>query len=732
MRGSGEDYKMRVMAVCGFSFTLACIICLNIGLTFSIILAAVCLLICAILAVLHKRFSDRSIITALFCIMFAGIMCSICLKYSVEPAKKLDNKTVYIEAVSVELPEIHDGYAEYVFETENIDKKEQNVKFKAYFSEDIGAEPYDKISGNFKFRLNENSRTFDWAEGVMLTAYSGEYKIEKADDKPLRYSLLMFRKLLKDGVYDNADSDTASLITALTLGDKSGLRSDTLSDFRALGISHIASVSGMHVAVISLALTYLLMLFGVSYKKRIIISAVAVIMYLFTVGFVFSAVRSGIMIIIVLLSKFIRRDADPINSLGLACFALTVFNPYTALNIGFLLSATATLGMILTFPVSQKIIRKILPFENRFCSTVRSLLIPLFQSIAAMIFTLPVIYISFGTLSLVSPIANLICDPIATVLICMSMLLVATLFLPFVPSIIGYLCSFPAKALYSVSGKMADLFGSAVGIASESFGIWIAVCLAVFAVCSFVIAYHSESRAKILKIGAFLCAVSLAITSVGSYVLNKDVTEMRLLCSDKGVCAAFKKNNEMVVCGIPKDTAYDLQSHISKSGARSVRAAVFPALSNDYYKYASYIRTINAEVSIAPKNSDKFYELPNAKAAVGKFSDLMNNTCFEFKAESLKVTVGNTSVLFLSKNSVISALDKDFLTCDIVIMPPTPPSGTDRIKAKAAFVCFDEKNSVPVRRTAAICSEKVYSAENGIDLTVRINKDGKYTVLIDK
>lgn len=723
---------MRVMAVCGFSFTLTCIICLNIGLNFSLILAAVCFIIFAILAVLHKRFSDRSILTALFCVMLAGIVCSVCLKYSVEPAKTLDNKTAYIEAVLIELPEIRDGYAEYVFETENIDKKEQRIKLKAYFYEDIGAEPYDKISGNFKFKLNENGKTYDWADGVMLTAYADEYKIENTDDKPLRYGLLMFRKALKNGVYDNADSDTAALITALTLGDKSGLRSDAVSDFRALGISHIASVSGMHISVISLALTYLLTLFGVSYKKRIVISAAAVIMYLFAVGFVFSAVRSGIMIIIVLLSKFIRRDADPINSLGLACLALTTLNPYTALNTGFLLSVTATLGMILTFPASQKIIKKFLPFENLLCSTVRSLLIPLFQSIAAMIFTLPIVYVSFGTLSLVSPISNLISAPIATVLICMGMLLIVTLFMPFVPSVIGYLCSFPAKALYSVSGGIAELFGSAIGIASESFGIWIAVCLTVFAVCSFVIAYHSESRAKIIKIGAFLCAVSLAITSIGSYVLNKDVTEMRLFCSDKGVCAAFKKNNEMVVCGIPKDTAYDLQSYISKSGARSVRAAVFPALSNDYYKFASYIRAINAEVCIAPKNSDKFYELPNAKAAVGKFSDLINNTCFEFKAESLRVTVGDTSVLFLSKNSVISALDKDFLTCDIVIMPPDPPSGTDRIKAEAAFVCFDEKIAEPVRRTAAICSDKVYSAENGNDLTVRINRDSKYTVVIDK
>ena len=52
--------------------------------------------------------------------------------------------------------------------------------------------------------------------------------------------------------------ETGGLVKALTLGDRGGLSAETRSDFAAVGMSHVLSISGLHVGMLSYAVFLLL------------------------------------------------------------------------------------------------------------------------------------------------------------------------------------------------------------------------------------------------------------------------------------------------------------------------------------------------------------------------------------------------------------------------------------------------------------------------------------------
>ena len=67
-------------------------------------------------------------------------------------------------------------------------------------------------------------------------------------------------------------------------------------------------------------------------------------------GFPASAVRAGIMSILYFLGLAVGRESDSLNSLGFALLVMTAGNPYAVNDVGLLLSACATLGLLLLGP----------------------------------------------------------------------------------------------------------------------------------------------------------------------------------------------------------------------------------------------------------------------------------------------------------------------------------------------------------------------------------------------
>ena len=66
--------------------------------------------------------------------------------------------------------------------------------------------------------------------------------------------------------------------------------------------------------------------------------------------------RAGIMQILWLTAYFVNREADPVNSLFIACGLILLVNPFSIADIGLWLSFFATLGLILLGTPMQRFI----------------------------------------------------------------------------------------------------------------------------------------------------------------------------------------------------------------------------------------------------------------------------------------------------------------------------------------------------------------------------------------
>ena len=710
----------RIMAILGFGLIISCIILLNLSVNFSIVVLVSCISAVLLCLICKKIYFNEHIVMVLITVSIASILCINVNYNTLAPATQLDGQTVQVVAKLVDNPEINKDYVRYTFETTKINNNDENLKFHSYFSEPIKIEPYDQIIGEFSFKLNENSKQFNWADGIMLIGSCYEYTTKICDDKPFHSLILQYRSMIKNSVFEHTDYKTAGIINSLILNDNTDIDANLKNNFRELGLSHAMSVSGMHVSVVSMAILSMLTILKVSYYKRHILCILFVIAYLFAVGFVYSAVRSGVMIIIILISKTIHYFSDTTNSLGLSCAIIVIINPYTAINTGFLLSVCATFGMIVLYmPIMRFILGSFKPFSKA-RKIANAILTPILQSICAVIFTLPVVFATFGTISIVSPIANLICAGLFEVIICGGLLLITTSWIPFVSDFIGSIIKYPCLALEKIVEFMADIFDALIDINTVEIGLWIAGCLILFAICNILFSKFELNHRRIYFITSILCIVSIIPISLTSYYFNKDVTTITVADCQNGVSVIIEDENSTVLCGLPETADYSVTNYFQTHTMQDKSVAIFPTIDDNYYKNTAYLlRKLNFDTVYAVNNNDKFYELPNSRQVSNGVYSISDNITAEFKTGTVKITVGTTELLFLSESSNIDGFTKEYCSCDVAIVSNKLPKKIENIDARFGIISAKYTDSMRILSDFAKSSDEIYFTAGKGDIQIK-------------
>ncbi len=206
--------------------------------------------------------------------------------------------------------------------------------------------------------------------------------------------------------------ESGALASAILLGDRSGISPILKRDMSRLGILHLLAISGMHFTVLFIGVERVLRRFKVEKHVRLGLVALASIFYLGLTGFSASILRAGFMLLMMILSFFLRTHHDTVTSLGLSAFLICLFSPYTVYHVGFWLSVLATFGILALM-------------EKRGDDRERTVRLPLLRYVldsvtvttAALLMTAPLTAFSFGTLPLLTPLANLALGPPVTLLL---------------------------------------------------------------------------------------------------------------------------------------------------------------------------------------------------------------------------------------------------------------------------------------------------------------------------
>jgi competence protein ComEC len=214
--------------------------------------------------------------------------------------------------------------------------------------------------------------------------------------------------------------DESAIVRGMVIGDRSRISEETEEDFQRSGITHILAISGMHVAVLSAAVYFLLRSLAVPLMARNPATIALVWLYVIVAGAPPSAVRAAVVATLVLAAPLLGRQISPLHFLTTMLAFVLAYNPQLVYNVGFQLSVTAVFGILLLRKLFVKMFERTLLRPFRKPNEVLSNLLAV--SLAAQISTAPIIAASFGLVSVVGLATNLVAVPLAGPILALGMM----------------------------------------------------------------------------------------------------------------------------------------------------------------------------------------------------------------------------------------------------------------------------------------------------------------------
>ena len=416
----------------------------------------------------------------LSCIFFGAYHFS-----KLNPATKLDNTITGISGKIITTPQDTAYGTKFVLKTDKIGNDNKTTKIQILLNNEsnIDLKLYDYISlPNAKLEIIRNEYNKPDAnsisDDIILETQTKYYNYLWDSERTPYYYCLRFKEIVTEQINAYLPEYNAGLLLGMLFGDKAELDSDITNDFRATGISHLLAVSGLHTSTWCAYIILFLKLFKVKEKIRNIFCILFLVLLCIVSAFTPSVMRASIMMAVVLLAPFFNERQDPLNSLGFSVTVLTLNNPYIITSASFLLSVSATLGVLSSLSLYHKFRYTLLKIKNKPIRKITEYFSSsLLTTTFAGIFTLPFSAYFFSVFSTVSPLTNILCvkpafwclisGVIATAvsftpqnipqLIAISVFKLSTLFADFVTGVANALekfsfCTLPIHKEYFLSG----------------------------------------------------------------------------------------------------------------------------------------------------------------------------------------------------------------------------------------------------------------------------------------
>ncbi|MBA2685362.1 MAG: DNA internalization-related competence protein ComEC/Rec2 [Gemmatimonadaceae bacterium] len=243
---------------------------------------------------------------------------------------------------------------------------------------------------------------------VFLTARG--LKIAHARISPLgsRDALLLARAGIGARI-DTLFRKDAPLVRALLIADERAVDPAVKDRFAVSGIVHMLSISGLHVAIIAMAVELLCRMVRLRPATASIATLVITALYIAVIGLPAPAVRSGVMLGVRSLCRMLQRPTSPWAALALGA-AVPLVSPATVLDLGYQLSVLGMAGLVASGALGKRVI------PATWSGTRGSLARALLTSCVACCASAPLVAWTFGRISLVAPITNILATPVVAVL----------------------------------------------------------------------------------------------------------------------------------------------------------------------------------------------------------------------------------------------------------------------------------------------------------------------------
>ncbi len=511
-----------------------------------------------------------------FVIASAMIMCTLLISYvyyDVYAAKYSSLDTGHIRAVVTEVESCTAYNTVYVVRLESCGGEPSRAKGLLYTETALALALGDIIEAEVDFcELDEFHESYDTprtallADGYVFTCQTaGAVEVVGSKDLPD----IWFTRLRDDfsarmSLY--LDRNAVALSDALLLGERGGL-GRVHRAFTYIGITHILALSGLHIAILSGGLTRLLERLGFGKKPQTAAVFIFLLFYVSLTGFLMSAVRAAIMLMLTFAASVISSGSDRVTALFAACGLIVFTCPAAVFDVSLQLSFFATLGVLLMSESSAKLFDDVQEksWRHILLRYPSKLIRGIFVSLGATMFILPLQWLYFGELSLLSIPATIIIS-----IICEALLLVLPVHLIF--SLTGFhfisrRLGFIVTALARLCSDTAEYLASFPSLISLHYPFAFPIIILTVCVIVWMMAKNFSSWLwALIPFGAASAVFLFGVTAYNAAYYERATIDY--MSDSSGDIVAAVSERQAIIIDVTdgsRGLMYDARQHLSES-----------------------------------------------------------------------------------------------------------------------------------------------------------------------
>ncbi len=341
---------------------------------------------------------------------------------------------------------------------------------------------------------------FLFNKGIQYREHVAVNEVEKLGNDPtlMTWSFNLRQRLQHNVLNSRLEPATQALVIAMLLGNDDFIDRQMREEFSLSGVAHVLALSGLHVAIITVLIWFLL--FPLDYVRgkrlRLLLTMLLLVVYAFLTGLSPSVIRSTVMIGFVFMSMIFYRKSSPLNSLAAAALLILVFSPNSLYGVGFQLSFITVAALLIFYKMFD-----VKAPQNKILNYIYA---GLLTSLVAMVSTIILTAYYFNTVSLLSVVANVVIMPIVPLF--MGGGAVALVLMTMGGEIV---------MLDKVLDWMTSVMNSSIGWFSSSplssnniYVTWVAV-IVYYAVLVLIVMWIKQRNAKWLLVACGLVAVGI-------------------------------------------------------------------------------------------------------------------------------------------------------------------------------------------------------------------------------
>jgi len=229
--------------------------------------------------------------------------------------------------------------------------------------------------------------------------------LQSGGENPLLRWLFGIRETLAAAIRHSLPAPEAALAIGIALGLKTPELRQRIDQFTRTGTIHLIVTSGLKVTVVGSIIAGVVRWLPLWLQQGIILLGIAT--YVIISGMGPAAIRAGIMGAILVIGQGLGRDYDVFSALAATAFIMSAISPDIIWDVGFQLSTVGTFGIAILAPRLHAPLLRLchyLPAGPVIAEVLAA-------TAAAQIATLPIVALSFGIISTISLLANLLLVP---------------------------------------------------------------------------------------------------------------------------------------------------------------------------------------------------------------------------------------------------------------------------------------------------------------------------------